>query len=99
MQWMGERGEVYHDTLTDISATHGAARASCDERHPMFSGPGDQELQVGHVFWTRDPSGNDAVDSGAFGIRCSSPGVSAEDAAECRWRQHRPKLIMFTIYG
>jgi hypothetical protein len=65
----------------------------------MLRGPGDEELQVGCVRWTGHSPGNDPIDTGAFGIRCPGPGVSAEDAAKCRWRQHRPKLIMFTSYG
>ena len=99
MQRVGESSEVHHHPVTDVSSSHGAAGTSRHEWYPVLTGPGGEELQIGCIARQRHCAGNDPVDPCALGIRCSGPGVSAEDAAKCRRRQHRPKLIMFTCYG
>ena len=91
--------EVDDQAVPDVSATHGTAGSAGNEGHSVGGGPLNQFSQIIWIGGSGDCLRKDSVDPSAFGICGAGPGVSAEGATKSRWRQHRPKLIMFTSYG
>ena len=99
MERLGESGEVDDYAVAYVSSAHGAAGTPGSKHNPVFGCPPDEALQVVGIDRPRNGLGKDTIDAGALGVRGAGPGVSPEYAPKRRRRQHRPKLIMFSLYG
>jgi hypothetical protein len=96
---LGHTGQIDDDSFANVSPAHGTACAPGDESHSIVGGPCNQRCEIICVGGSGDSLRKDSIDACALRICGACPGVSAEGATKSRWRQHRPKLIMFTLYG